>query len=469
MGSVPGWERSPGEGNGNSLQYFCLENPLDRGAWWLHVVHGVTKSQTGLSRWAQARASEGQPSKGDKSHIHEGTSTLQWKEGTNSKFTFSTQKGIWFVDNFYFGWTTHKSEVPPSPRFIWPSILTSCGFPTAPPAAFSPTQSSPSPVPAVSLNSIAVSIHCRKTLWPTSPLLSWDTIQTDYYNLQGRSHCSPPTGSQSPSPPRTCLLNHCFTILQTCYGFFTILCFHSWHAHLLCAKSVSGTVPGAGDEQTDEQGTISDFLAPAASASASLYAWNAALFPCPENAQLQHLSSKVTLSISLCQLSWAELSCPTLALMTSALPVVKVCLSMSCGHLPGRAAVPGICSSHHTTQHIVKYPLNVCWNKQLLCAGYCFRHLRLPPKQDFRLLKGKGYSGIALVIPRCLNILLSTWSGNRTESEGLTGRYKTQRSESLHPQPLQFQVQVHHQMISVHHILGNGTKVRKALLRLRSQ
>ena len=40
-----GWEDSPGEGNSNPLQYFCLENPMDRGAWWA-TVHGVTKSQT---------------------------------------------------------------------------------------------------------------------------------------------------------------------------------------------------------------------------------------------------------------------------------------------------------------------------------------------------------------------------------------------------------------------------------------
>ena len=33
-GSVPGWGRSPGEGNGNPLQYSCLENPMDRGGWW---------------------------------------------------------------------------------------------------------------------------------------------------------------------------------------------------------------------------------------------------------------------------------------------------------------------------------------------------------------------------------------------------------------------------------------------------
>ena len=44
-GSIPGWRRSPGEGNGNPLQYSCLENPMDRGAWWA-TVHGITKSWT---------------------------------------------------------------------------------------------------------------------------------------------------------------------------------------------------------------------------------------------------------------------------------------------------------------------------------------------------------------------------------------------------------------------------------------
>ena len=45
LGSIPGSGRSPGEGNGNPLQYSCLENPMDRGAWWA-TVHGVTKSWT---------------------------------------------------------------------------------------------------------------------------------------------------------------------------------------------------------------------------------------------------------------------------------------------------------------------------------------------------------------------------------------------------------------------------------------
>ena len=41
LGSIPGLGRSPGEGNGNPLQYSCLENPMDREAWWA-TVHGVT-------------------------------------------------------------------------------------------------------------------------------------------------------------------------------------------------------------------------------------------------------------------------------------------------------------------------------------------------------------------------------------------------------------------------------------------
>ena len=44
-GSIPGSGRSLGEGNGNPLQYSCLENPMDRGAWWA-TVHGVAKSRT---------------------------------------------------------------------------------------------------------------------------------------------------------------------------------------------------------------------------------------------------------------------------------------------------------------------------------------------------------------------------------------------------------------------------------------
>ena len=41
-GSIPGSGRSPGEGNGNPLQYSCLENPMDKGPWWA-AVHEVAK------------------------------------------------------------------------------------------------------------------------------------------------------------------------------------------------------------------------------------------------------------------------------------------------------------------------------------------------------------------------------------------------------------------------------------------
>ena len=41
-GSIPGWGRSPGEGNDNSLQFSCLENPINKGGWWA-TVHGVAK------------------------------------------------------------------------------------------------------------------------------------------------------------------------------------------------------------------------------------------------------------------------------------------------------------------------------------------------------------------------------------------------------------------------------------------
>ena len=54
-GSIPGSGRSLGEGNGNPLQYSCLENPMDRGAWWA-TVHGVAKSRTRLSKFSSLQS-----------------------------------------------------------------------------------------------------------------------------------------------------------------------------------------------------------------------------------------------------------------------------------------------------------------------------------------------------------------------------------------------------------------------------
>ena len=53
LGSIPGLGRSPREGTGKPLQYSCLENPMDGGAWW-STVHGVAKSRTQLSNFTHS-------------------------------------------------------------------------------------------------------------------------------------------------------------------------------------------------------------------------------------------------------------------------------------------------------------------------------------------------------------------------------------------------------------------------------
>ena len=59
LGSIPGSGRSPGEGNGNPLQYSCLENAMDGGAWWA-TVQVVTKSWTRLSDFTFLRYGTGE-------------------------------------------------------------------------------------------------------------------------------------------------------------------------------------------------------------------------------------------------------------------------------------------------------------------------------------------------------------------------------------------------------------------------
>ena len=73
--------RSPWEGNGNPVQYSCLENPTDRGAWWAKV-HGLAKNQTWFGSWAQAHR---------RSSIHQ-----QWSEQSIRKNTNVTIKIISF-------------------------------------------------------------------------------------------------------------------------------------------------------------------------------------------------------------------------------------------------------------------------------------------------------------------------------------------------------------------------------------
>ena len=71
---IPGLRRCPGEGNGNLLQYSCLGNPTDRGAWQAGTVHGVEKSRTGLTD---------QPTH---THTHTHTHTLSGKNYLGEEF-----------------------------------------------------------------------------------------------------------------------------------------------------------------------------------------------------------------------------------------------------------------------------------------------------------------------------------------------------------------------------------------------
>ena len=58
VGSIPGWGRSCGGRHGNPLQYSCLENPMDRGAWWA-TVHRVAESQARLKQLSTYKSDHG--------------------------------------------------------------------------------------------------------------------------------------------------------------------------------------------------------------------------------------------------------------------------------------------------------------------------------------------------------------------------------------------------------------------------
>ena len=79
-GSIPGSGRFPGEGKGNSLQYSCLENSMDRGAWRA-TVYGVTKSQIRLRDLAHTHACTGEP----RSSMH--CSTIKKKKNQMQRTT----------------------------------------------------------------------------------------------------------------------------------------------------------------------------------------------------------------------------------------------------------------------------------------------------------------------------------------------------------------------------------------------
>ena len=88
LGSIPGSGRSPGEGIGYPLQYSCLENPMDRGAWWA-TVHGVAKSDT--TEVTQHTCVLVRVHACARTHTHTHTHT-QWSCGEVSNFTSCCQK-----------------------------------------------------------------------------------------------------------------------------------------------------------------------------------------------------------------------------------------------------------------------------------------------------------------------------------------------------------------------------------------
>ena len=72
LGSTPGSGRSPGERNGNPLQYSSLENPMDGGAWWA-TVHGVAKSRTRLSNFMDSNSKVDKEQTGGERYSYETT------------------------------------------------------------------------------------------------------------------------------------------------------------------------------------------------------------------------------------------------------------------------------------------------------------------------------------------------------------------------------------------------------------
>ena len=86
VGSILRSGRSPGEGNGNPLQYSCLENSMDKGAWWA-IVHGVAKSPTQLSTQHKNKPPDGPSLKKGR------TGFIEQRRGIGRQDSLSTEGG----------------------------------------------------------------------------------------------------------------------------------------------------------------------------------------------------------------------------------------------------------------------------------------------------------------------------------------------------------------------------------------
>ena len=118
-GSISGSGRPPGEGNGNPLQYFCLKNPMDRGAW----VHGVTKSQTRPKRlsmhartvlYPQSQGNSRKPKDFQNSFEGESWSELTW----GHSLSFLSQLLWWTYRNNACAGVLGYEPLPQPPRDV---------------------------------------------------------------------------------------------------------------------------------------------------------------------------------------------------------------------------------------------------------------------------------------------------------------------------------------------------------------
>lgn len=151
--------------------------------------------------------------------------------------------------------------------------------------------------------------------------------------------CLPCLIPNSPSPPTY----FCSAATSPLAGYatgFTILYFHSLQTHLWWGQHVPGPVQGVGNEPRDEQAHPPSSWHPGPLHLLLFVPGMASLLFCPEIAQPSTSSSNVTLSISLCQLSWAEPSCPTLALIISA-----------CNYLLSKSVSPRAVSTCRARKH----------------------------------------------------------------------------------------------------------------------
>ena len=108
--TLPGSGRSPGGGNGNSLQYSCLGNPMDRRAWWA-TVHAVTKSRTRLSVWTHMGVFWRQHESAHEENVWRQPSTRLWPAPARLRAGRCTQQGRRFPCHCH-----HRSRAVLHPR-----------------------------------------------------------------------------------------------------------------------------------------------------------------------------------------------------------------------------------------------------------------------------------------------------------------------------------------------------------------